>query len=97
MASTQVARFTEECKKGILLFTEKNEDYGNNFELYGLMGVTFEIIGALGRLPKLVLWSPDHGASRKEKLIDIFRDIHNYANMALMVIEQDNWDGRSKE
>jgi hypothetical protein len=94
MATTQVSRFAEQCKKGILLFAAKNEQYGNDFEKYGLLGVTCEILGALSRLPTMVLWSSDHGASQKEKLIDIFTDIHNYANMALMCISDDNWDGR---
>jgi hypothetical protein len=78
----------------LLLFIRKNAQYGNNFQVYGLLGVTCELLGALARLPKLVLWASDHGKSNKESLIDILTDISNYCMMALILISHDNWDGR---
>ena len=87
-------RFNFHCLKGAELFTVKNRQYGNAFQVYGVLGVVCEILGVVARLPQLVLWAPDHGRSSKEKLIDIFTDIHNFANMALIVLDADNWDGR---
>ena len=86
--------FRSECEIGAQLFLEKNTAYGNAFEIYGLLGVVCEILGAVNRLPQMVLWTADHGKSQKEKIIDILTDVHNFANMALMLIDHDNWDGR---
>lgn len=91
---TQVQKFVHHCIDGAKLFEKKNKQYGNAFEVYGVLGVTCEILGAVARLPQLVLWSDDHGKAMKESLVDIFTDIHNFANMALLCIDKDNWDGR---
>ena len=92
--SPQLNRFHFHCLQGQELFKMKNAQYGNAFEAYGLLGVVCEILGAVHRLPQLVLWAPDHGKAMKEKIVDILIDIHNFSNMALMVIDHDNWDGR---
>lgn len=89
-----VSRFKKHQADALKLFAEKNEQYGNNFEAYGLLGVTCELLGALARLPKLVLWSQGHGINNEVSLIDIFTDISNYCMMALICIEKKNWDGR---
>lgn len=91
---TMVQRFAGRCIAGTTLFERKNKEYGNAFTAFGVLGVTCEILGAAMRLPQLVLWTPDHGKFMKTVLIDIFTDIHNYANMALICMEDDNWDGR---
>jgi len=90
-------KFLSHCAAGAELFNIKNRQYGNAFQLYGVLGVVCEILGVAARLPQLVLWMPDHGRSSKETLIDIFTDIHNFANMALIVLSEDNWDGRKVE
>lgn len=87
-------RFKKHQQDALMLFRGKNEQYGNNFEVYGLLGVTCELLGALARLPKLVLWSTGHGCNSPESLVDIFTDISNYCMMALICIEKGNWDGR---
>jgi len=86
--------FESHCQAGAELFAVKNKQYGDNYKVYGLLGVVCQILGATSRLPQLVLWSDDHGKSAKESLVDILTDIHNFANMALIVIDHDNWDGR---
>jgi hypothetical protein len=87
-------QFESHCEAGAELFAVKNTQYGNAFQVYGVLGVVCEILGVVARLPQLVLWSPDHGASMKEKLRDIFLDLHNFSVMALIVLEDNNWDGR---
>ena len=86
--------FESKCHTAGELFAVKNKQYGNAFEVYGVLGVVCEILGVVARLPQLVLWTPDHGRSMREKLIDIFLDLHNFSNMALICLEKDNWDGR---
>lgn len=86
--------FGSHCTDAKKLFKEKNAQYGNAFESYGVLGVVCEILGAVHRLPQLVLWQPDHGRSRKELIREILQDIHNFSVMAIMVLDKDNWDGR---
>lgn len=89
-----VDHFEAHCVKGQTLFEEKNRKYNSAFEAYGLLGVIFELMGAVSRLPGLVMWSSSHGADSATELRDILVDIHNYANMALICIDRQNWDGR---
>lgn len=86
-------RFVKICEDSQDLFKVKNAQYGDAIWSTGVLGATVEIIGATARLPQLVLRSKDHGRENKSSLIDIFRDIHNYANIALMQLEADNWEG----
>lgn len=86
--------FADWCKLSYTLFVQKNTAYGSAFLTYGLLGVVCEILGAAARLPQLVLWNDHHGSNKREVLIDILSDLHNYANMALICIERENWDGR---
>lgn len=92
--SPQVLKFDKLCREELKLFSYKNKAYGNAFEIYGVLGVVCEILGAVNRLPQLVLWSPDHGKSAKDNIRDILMDLHNFANMAIMCLDNNNWDGR---
>jgi hypothetical protein len=92
-----LAHFSTHCEAGKKLFQRKNSEYGDAFEVYGLLGVVCELLGACARLPQLVLWSPGHGEDKQHVLLDILTDIHNFAVMALICIDKDNWDGRNHE
>jgi len=89
-----IPRFKELCIHHTATFVTKNKQYGNAFEVYGLLGVVCELLGAVARLPQLVLWSPGHGKGKEDDLRDILMDIHNFANMGLLVLEKKNYDGR---
>lgn len=89
--------FEAECREGQVLFAEKNAEYDSAFRKYGVLGVVMEIMGVVNRLPPMVIWQVDHGRSKREKLIDVFRDLHNFAVMALLCLGDDNWDGRKIE
>lgn len=93
--TTSVDAFQCKQQDALELFKEKNAQYGDNFKAYGVLGVTCEILGALARLPQLVLWSTGHGINHEKSLVDIFTDISNYCMMALICIEARNWDGRN--
>ena len=120
------------CSRHKELFRRKNTQYGNTIVTTGVLGASIELIGAVMRLPALVLkdrgvsdqflgelkemriiWNRAdvrmlvlldsiisryengecHGAHNLEALKDIFADIHNYSNIALMMLEDENWDG----
>jgi len=88
-----VRKFTQACGAGRHLFALKNKQYGNAITKTGVLGAVVELIGACARLPQMVLKAPDHGRSAKSKLFDVLLDIHNYANIALLMLDSDNWEG----
>lgn len=90
---TSADLFDEICEYSKELFRLKNSQYGDAIWYTGVLGASVELIGAVARLPQLVLRNPEHGRNSRESLIDIFTDIHNYANIALMMLKADNWEG----
>lgn len=85
--------FAQQCAKSQTLFEEKNKAYGDTIWKTGVLGACVELIGAVARLPIMVVRNPTHGRDVKAKLIDVLRDILNYAAIALMMVEHDNWEG----
>lgn len=88
-------RFKAQCAANTAVFRVKNAEYGNTIEATGVLGAVTELIGAAARLPKLVLRNRTHGRSALKALRNALLDIHNYANIALMMIDSGNWEGRS--
>lgn len=86
--------FVEICNTGHKIFEEKNTDYGDSIRFGGLLAACYEIVGAAMRLPKLVFFAPDHGRNKAAKIYDVLLDIHNYAAIALMMMKDDNWEGK---
>jgi len=86
-------KFIAICVESQELFKIKNAQYGDAIWSTGVLGATVEIIGATARLPQLVLRDPTHGRTNKQNLIDIFKDLHNYAIIALMMLQANNWEG----
>ena len=76
------------------LFVEKDKKYGHATVETGVQGAVVELVGITARLKQLVLRSADHGASEVAELAEILKDAHNYANIALMEMADDNWIGR---
>jgi hypothetical protein len=89
------AEFDRCCTSGAHLFQDRNKEYDGAFRKYGLLGVVFEILGILSRLPPMTIWKKPGDMWNVTKLRDLFLDLHNYSNMALMVLEENNWDGRN--
>lgn len=86
-------RFSLECARALELFSYKNAEYGNTIVETGVLGASVELIGAVSRLKKLVLRAPDHGEANAKKLEGILMDIHNYANIALQMLHDENFSG----
>ncbi len=76
------------------IFERKNTEYGDSIRFGGMLAASYEIVGAAMRLPTLVFFAADHGRSNTEKLYDIFLDIMNYANIALQMMREENFEGK---
>lgn len=88
-----VEMFKNVCENCGETFAIKNKAYGDAIWKTGVLGAVVELIGACARLPQMVLRSRFHGREIRENLVDVLKDIHNYAAIGLMMIESGNWEG----
>ena len=72
--------------KALELFTKKNTDYGDAFAKYGIIGVLIRIQDKIQRA--LSITSNNINLVEDECLSDTMIDLHNYAAMALMLMEE---------
>lgn len=86
-------QFDRVCVASKKIFTQRNEQYGDTITVTGVLGAAVELIGTSARLRPLVLKDPEHGKNNRDALIDVLKDIHNYANIGLIMLAADNWDG----
>lgn len=91
--ANELNHFANVCDTCQELFAEKNEQYGNTIVKTGVLGACVELIGAVARLPKMVLKDAMHGRGQAEKLRDVLMDIHNYASIAIMMLDDNNYEG----
>lgn len=68
------------------LFTRKNIDYGDAFAKYGMIGVLMRIEDKLHR--SLSITQNGVNLVNDEGLRDTLVDLHNYAAMALMLLDE---------
>ena len=82
----------EQLKKvqseGLELFKKKNEDYGDAFATYGTIGVLVRLGDKIHRLQSIS--SKGINLIEDEKLRDTLIDLHNYAGMAIMLMDEDH-------
>jgi hypothetical protein len=69
------------------LFTKKNTDYGDAFAAYGVVGVLMRIEDKIQRSMSITK-SGVHLIS-DEGIRDTLIDLHNYAAMALMLLDEE--------
>lgn len=91
--TARTAQFQKACKAGEKIFVERNAQYGDAVVATGVLGASVELVGTSSRLKQLVLKSGDGGEAAKKELVDIFKDLHNYANIGLMMLAENNWTG----
>lgn len=80
----QLESIQKECRD---LFAKKNSDYGDAFATYGTVGVLVRIGDKLQRFSKI----NSQGITievTEETLRDTLMDLHNYAAMAIMTIDE---------
>ena len=72
--------------EGLELFKKKNKDYGDAFAKYGVIGVLMRIQDKLQRSVSIT----KNGVNlvEDECIRDTLIDLHNYAAMALMLIDE---------
>jgi len=75
-------------KEGLELFTRKNRDYGDSFANYGPVGVIVRMGDKINRLTSIT----NSGVSmvETESIRDTLIDLHNYAAMAIMLMDEKN-------
>ena len=75
------------------LFTRKNADYGDAFAKYGIIGVLVRIEDKIQRSVSIT----KNGVNlvNNEGIRDTLLDLHNYAAMALMILNEKQFDDNS--
>jgi hypothetical protein len=73
-------------QEALELFTRKNIDYGDAFATYGVIGVLMRIEDKLKR--SMSITKNGVNLVQDERIRDTLIDLHNYAAMALMLIDE---------
>ena len=73
-------------KEGLELFKKKNQDYGDAFAKYGTIGVLMRIEDKIQR--SLSITKNGVNLVADERIRDTMIDLHNYAAMAIMLIDE---------
>lgn len=79
----QMKKIQEEALK---LFTKKNIDYGDAFAKYGIIGVLMRIEDKLQR--SMSITKNGVNLINDETIRDTLLDLHNYAAMGLMLLDE---------
>tara|TARA_B100000768_G_C11274197_1_gene374966 strand:+ start:1099 stop:1362 length:264 start_codon:yes stop_codon:yes gene_type:complete len=74
-------------KECLDLFARKNKDYGDAFATYGTVGVLVRIGDKLQRFSKITSRDVTIEVT-DETLRDTLMDLHNYAAMAIMTLDE---------
>ena len=75
-------------KEALALFKKKNHDQGDAFDTYGTIGVLVRLGDKIKRLMNISNTSVT--MVNDEKMRDTLIDLHNYAAMAIMLIDETN-------
>jgi hypothetical protein len=73
-------------REALELFTKKNKDYGDAFAKYGIIGVLIRIGDKIQR--SLTISKNGVNLVEDENIKDTLLDLHNYAAMALMLLDE---------
>ena len=82
----RVDQMKEVQSKALELFTRKNADYGDAFAKYGVIGVLMRIEDKIQR--SMSITKNGVNLVNDEGIRDTLLDLHNYAAMALMLIDE---------
>ena len=83
---TRVDQMIAIQQEGLELFTKKNRDYGDAFAKYGVIGVLMRIEDKIQRA--LSITKNGINLVESESIRDTLIDLHNYAAMALMLMDE---------
>jgi hypothetical protein len=84
----RIKQFKKVQHEGLELFDRKNKDYGDAFSNYGPVGVIVRMGDKIQRLNSIT----KNGITMvdNESLRDTLIDLHNYAAMAIMLMDENN-------
>lgn len=85
--SNRVEQMEKIQKEGLELFKKKNADYGDAFAKYGIIGVLMRIEDKMQR--SLSITKNGVNLVKDENIRDTLIDLHNYAAMGLMLLDED--------
>ena len=83
----RVQQMQEVQNKGLELFKKKNADYGDAFAKFGVIGVLMRIEDKIQR--SLSITNNGIYLVKDERIEDTLIDLHNYAAMAIMLLNEE--------
>ena len=86
--SSRVSQMQLIQSEGLELFKKKNQDYGDAFANYGVVGVLVRMGDKIARLQSISTKSVS--LVNSESLRDTLIDLHNYSAMAIMLLDEDD-------
>jgi len=88
MSEKRIKQMTEVQNEALTLFVKKNTDYGDAFATYGTVGVIVRMGDKIQRL--ISVDKKGVALIDTESLRDTLIDLHNYAAMGIMLIDEQN-------
>jgi len=85
--SSRVSQMRLVQNEGLELFKRKNQDYGDAFANYGVVGVLVRMGDKIARAQSISTKSVS--LVNSESLRDTLIDLHNYSAMAIMLLDED--------
>ena len=85
--SSRVSQMQLIQKESLELFKRKNQDYGDAFANYGVVGVLIRMGDKIARLQSIT--NKSVSLINSESLRDTLIDLHNYSAMAIMILDED--------
>ena len=79
-------KYKEIQEEALQLFTKKNTDYGDGFKNYGTIGVLVRMGDKINRAQSITNTSVN--LIKTESLRDTLIDLHNYAAMAIICLDE---------
>ena len=95
LKSSRVSQMQLIQSEGLELFKKKNQDYGDAFAKYGVVGVLVRMGDKIARLQSISTKSVS--LVNSESLRDTLIDLHNYSAMAIMLLDEDENEDENEE
>jgi len=90
----RLSQFDKICLSSRKVFEERNMAYEDAISATGSIGACVEIVSMAARLKPLAIRTGDGGKANAQKLVEILKDIHNYTNIAIMMLQDKNYLGK---
>ena len=88
MSESRIDQMVKVHDEALELFSKKNADYGDAFATYGTVGVIVRMGDKIQRL--ISVSSKGVALVDNENLRDTLIDLHNYAAMGIMLLDEQN-------